>query len=163
MLREKFRELEGVLLSQLESFYGERLVSVVIFGSVARETQNFSSDIDVLIIANKLPDGRIKRIREFEAVEDRIVSFLKSLQKEGINTRISALIKTPEEAKKGSPLFLDMIEDAHILFDKGGFFSALLKRLKKRLKALGARRVWKGNAWYWVLKPDFKPGEVFKI
>jgi predicted nucleotidyltransferase len=44
MLREKFRELEDVLLSQVESFYGERLVSVVIFGSVARETWNFSSD-----------------------------------------------------------------------------------------------------------------------
>jgi predicted nucleotidyltransferase len=163
MLREKFRELEDVLLSQLESFYGERLVSVVIFGSVARETQNFSSDIDVSIIAQELPEGRIRRIREFEAVEDRIEPFLKSLQKEGINTRISALIKTPEEAKNGSPLFLDMVEDAQILFDKGEFFSALLKRLKKRLKALGSRRIWKGNAWYWVLKPDFKPGEVFKI
>lgn len=163
MLREKFRELEDVLLSQLKSFYGERLVSIVIFGSVARETQNFSSDIDVLIIGQELPEGRIRRIREFEAVEDRIEPFLKSLQKEGINTRISALIKTPEEAKKGSPLFLDMVEDAQILFDKGGFFSALLKRLKKRFKALGARRIWKGNVSYWILKPDFKPGEVFKI
>lgn len=123
----------------------------------------FKSDINVLIIANKLPDGRIKRITEFEAVEDRIEPFLKSLQKEGINTWISALIKSPEEAKKGSPLFLDMVEDAQILFDKGGFFSALLKRLEKRLKALGARRVWEGNAWYWVLKPDFRPGEVFEI
>ncbi|MGA2959028.1 MAG: nucleotidyltransferase domain-containing protein [Thermodesulfobacteriota bacterium] len=163
MLQARFKELEDLLLSQITAFYGEKVISVVVFGSVARGCQNFNSDIDVLIIANKVPDGRIKRIREFEAVEDRIEPFLKSLQKEGINTRISALIKTPEEAKKGSPLFLDMVEDAQILFDRGGFFSVLLKRVKKRLKVLGARRIWKGNAGYWVLKPDLKPGEVFKM
>ncbi len=163
MLQERFKALEDFLLSRIKAFYGESLISVVVYGSVARGSQNFDSDLDPLIIADQLPNGRMKRIREFEAVEARIEPFLKSLQKEGINSRISALIKTPEEAKRGSPLFLDMVEDAQILFDKGGFFSVLLKRLKKRLKVLGARRIWKGNAWYWVLKPDLKPGEVFEI
>ena len=163
MLQERFKELEDFLLSRVKAFYGERLISVVVYGSVARGSQNFDSDLDLLIIADKLPNGRMKRIREFEAVEDRVEPFLKSLQKEGINSRISALIKTPEEAKRGSPLFLDMVEDALILFDREGFFSAILKKLKQRLKILGARRVWRGNAWYWVLKPDFRPGEVFEI
>jgi len=163
MLQEKFKELEDILLSRIEAFYGERLVSVVVFGSVARRSQNFESDLDLLVIADPLPHGRMKRIREFEAVEDRVEPFLKSLQKEGIHTRISALLKTPEEAGRGSPLFLDMVEDAVILFDRGAFFSALLTKLRQRLESLGARRVWKGNAWYWVLKPDFRPGEVFEI
>jgi len=163
MLQERFKELEDFLLSRIKAFYGESLISVVVYGSVARGSQNFDSDLDLLIIADKLPKGRMKRIREFEAVEDRVEPFLKSLQKEGINSRISALIKTPEEAKRGSPLFLDMVEDARILFDRDGFFSAVLEKLRKRLEELGAKRVWKGNAWYWILKPDLRPGEVFEL
>jgi len=31
--------------------------------------------------------------------------------------------------------------------------------LKGRLDKLGARRIWKDDAWYWDLKPDFKPGD----
>jgi len=163
MLKEKFQELENQLLSGIKSLYGDRLVSVAVFGSVARGTQNFDSDIDVIIIVNNLPGGRMKRIREFEVVEEGITPFLKGLQKEGINTDISAILKTPQEAESGSPLFLDMVEDARILFDQGDFFSKILKRLKNQLNRLGARRIWRGNAWYWVLKPDFKPGEVFEL
>ena len=163
MLKEKFQDLENRLLSSIKSFYGDRLVSVAVFGSVARGTQNFDSDIDVLIIVNNLPAGRMKRIREFEAVEKQIEPILKRLQKEGIHTDISAILKTPEEAERGTPLFLDMVEDARILFDRSGFFLGILERLKNRLNRLGARRIWRGNAWYWVLKPDFKPGEVFEL
>ncbi len=163
MLKEKFKEVENRLLSELEQFYGDRLVSVALFGSVARETQGFDSDIDVLIIAKGLPRGRIKRIREFESVENKVEPFMKSLKKERINTYISAIIKSPEEAEKGSPLFLDMVEDLKILFDRDNFFLELIEGLRERLKALGAKRVWKGNAWYWILKPDIKAGEVFEL
>lgn len=164
MLKEEFRELEKRLLSEVLLFYGERLISLVVFGSVARETQSFDSDLDLLIIAEGLPQGRMKRIREFEPIEVRIEPLLRSLQrKKGINTYLSAIIKSPEEARKGSPLFLDMVEDAKLLFDKGGFFEGVLGRLKKRLRELGARRIWRGNAWYWDLKPDYKPGDVIEL
>ncbi|MFQ5721592.1 MAG: nucleotidyltransferase domain-containing protein, partial [Candidatus Aminicenantales bacterium] len=86
-----------------------------------------------------------------------------SLRKEGINTYISPIFKTPQEAEIGSPLFLDMVEDARILFDRDGFFSKILDRLRQKLKKLGARRIWQGNAWYWILKPDYKPGDVIEL
>ncbi len=163
MLKESFEKIERRLLSEIKSFYKKRLVSVVIFGSAARETQRFDSDIDILIIAKGLPKGRMKRIREFDTVEDKVEPYLISFQKQGIHTCISAIIKSPEEARKGSPLFLDMVEDASILFDRDSFFSAVLERLRNRLKVLGAKRIWKGNAWYWNLKPDYKPGEIFEL
>ena len=164
MLKERFKELEAVLLSEIKSYYGERLVSVVVFGSVARETQTYESDIDLLIIAKNLPDGRMKRIREFDSVEEKIEPFLKSLRVgEGINTYLSTIIKSPEEAERGSPLFLDMVEDARILFDRNGFFQGVLERLRERLNKLGAKRIWRGNAWYWDLKPDYKPGDVIEL
>jgi len=164
MLKERFKELERRLLAEIRSFYGERLVSVILFGSVAREAQSFESDLDLLVIAEGLPQGRMKRIREFGSVEDKVEPFLKTLQqKEGINTYISAIIKSPEEAEKGSPLFLDMVEDAKMLLDRDGFFGAVLERLRKRLKELGSKRIWQGNAWYWDLKPDYKPGDVIEL
>lgn len=75
MLQERFKELEDLLLLHITVVYGEKVISFLVFRSVARECQSFNSDIDVLIIASTLPDGRIKRIREFEAVEDRIEPF----------------------------------------------------------------------------------------
>jgi len=163
MLKEKFKELQEKILEETKSFYGERLVSFVVFGSVARETYRPDSDIDLLIIAEKLPDGRMKRVAQYSAVEERIEPFLESLKKKGINTFISAVFKTPQEAESGSPLFLDMVEDACILYDRNGFFAKRLERLRNRLKELGAKRVWKGNIWHWVLKPDYQPGEVIEL
>ena len=56
-----------------------------------------------------------------------------------------------------------MVEDARILHDANGFLAARLDRLRARLRELGARRIWRGNAWYWELKPDLRPGEVFSL
>ena len=157
------KELEKRLLAEIKALYGKRLVSVVVFGSAGRGTQRCDSDLDVLVVADRLPRGRMKRVEEFSSVENRIEPFLKSLQKAGIATDLSPVIKSPEEAEKGSPLFLDMVEDARILVDRNGFFKAVLKRLQCRLEKLGARRIWMGSAWYWDLKPDYKPGECFEL
>src|SRR5207244_12397001 len=72
-------------------------------------------------------------------------------------------LKTPEEVEAGSPLFLDMVEDARILHDEDGFLAAYLEGLRQRLVALGSRRVWRGGTWHWVLKPDLKPGETITL
>jgi len=56
-----------------------------------------------------------------------------------------------------------MVDDALILYDKNNFFSKRLGRLRNRLNELGAKRVWRGNTWHWVLKPDYKPGDVIEL
>jgi len=43
MLKERFKELKEMLLAETKSFYGERLVFFVVFGSVARTTYRFDS------------------------------------------------------------------------------------------------------------------------
>ena len=81
----------------------------------------------------------------------------------GIYIHISPVLKTPEEVKRGSPLFLDLVENAKILYDKENFFKNKLEEIKEKLKKWGAKRYWLGNAWYWVLKPDIKPGESIEL
>ena len=44
---------------------------------------------------------------------------IEELRAKGINVDLSLVIKTPEEAVKGSPLYLDMVEDAVVLYDRG--------------------------------------------
>ena len=163
MIIQKFNDLTGQLLHELHACYGPRLVSVVLFGSVARNTPSYDSDVDILIIANDLPEGRMRRVREFDDVEERLSSAIQSLQEYNIHTIFSPIFKTPDEALRGSPLFIDMVDDAQILFDPSGFFKKIISGLKAKLAERGARRIWNGNAWYWDLKPDYRPGEVFDI
>jgi predicted nucleotidyltransferase len=158
-----FEELLDDLRARTAAHYGERLVSLVVFGSVGRCTAGPGSDIDFLVVADPLPNGRTRRVRDFEPVEDALAPSLRRARAAGVHTRLSPLFKTPDEVRAGSPLFLDMTEDARILFDRGSFFAARLEALRERLRVLGSRRVWKGGSWYWVLKPDLQPGEVFEL
>lgn len=162
-LKEAFQEIEETLLMEVRRHYGDRLVSLVIYGSVGRGTMRPDSDIDLLIIANDLPAGRIPRVNDFAVVEQRLAPLFERLRREGVSTETSPVFKTPEEAARLSPLFLDMVDDAVMLHDRGGFFSGVLDRLRSRLATLGSRRIWRGNAWYWDLKPDYKPGEIFEL
>jgi len=163
MIREQFSLFLQELLGQVRNCYGDRLVSLVVFGSVGRGSQRADSDIDLLIIAKSLPDGRLKRVGEFEAVEEALEPSLLRLKENGVATCLSPVLKSPPEVRRGSLLFLDMIDDSLILYDRGGFFQSFLKDFKKRLTTLGARRVIRGNAWHWVLKKDYREGEVFEL
>ena len=60
-------------------------------------------------------------------------------------------------------MLLDITEDARILHDPDSCLRKTLDRLKARLKELGSKRVWKGDDWYWDLKPDYQPGDVFDL
>lgn len=53
--------------------------------------------------------------------------------------------KTLAEVEAGSPLLLDMVQDARILYDQAGFPSRRLNRLRNRLPKLGARRIGYGG------------------
>jgi predicted nucleotidyltransferase len=157
-LPQTHEQIFSALLDACQEVYGERLVSLAIFGSTGRGTARPDSDVDILIIADPLPNGRMRRVAEFEAVERRVRDLLA-----GGMPFLSPIFKTPEEANLGSPLFLDMTEDARILYDRDEFFARRLDRLRERLAQLGSRRIWLGNAWYWDLKPDYNPGEIFEL
>jgi predicted nucleotidyltransferase len=163
VLHAAFDSLIEALLAACRAHYGERLVSLAVYGSVARRAQRFDSDLDCLLVVEGLPHGRMRRVQEFGAVEAQLASRLRALAEAGIVTEPSPVFKTPEEVERGSPLFLDLTEDARLVHDRDGFLARYLEGLRQRLGRLGARRVWRGNAWHWVLKPDLRPGEVIEL
>jgi predicted nucleotidyltransferase len=162
-LRATFSRLIDRLRQECVLHYGDRLVSLVLYGSTARGTMGPDSDIDVLIVAEPLPEGRMPRMREFDVVEEILAGDLAQATAQGVHTFLAPVFKTPTEVQRGSPLFLDMTLEARILFDRNEFFARCLEGLRARLRRLGSRRVPFGGGYYWVLKPDLKPGEEIEL
>ena len=162
-LLERYERLLEAVLAELKLQYGQRLVATAVFGSVGRGTPREDSDVDLLIVARDLPAGRFRRLDEFLPGEVRLDAALRAVRSDGHPVVLSPVFKTPAEVERGSPLFLDLVEDARILYDPGSFLIRYLDGLRARMRQLGSRRVWLGNAWYWELKPDLKPGEVITL
>ena len=162
-LAEPYKTIILRLLDELLKFFGDKLVSLIVYGSVARGDYRKDSDIDLLVIIDGLPKSKFKRVELFLEVEMKLDSLLNKLFNEGYAVTFSPVIKTPEEACRVSPLYLDMVEDAVIIYDKNDFFKKIIDKLRVNLKRLGAERVWIGNRWYWRLKKDYKFGEVINI
>lgn len=161
-LKEPYNEILSALLYELLNSLGDKLVSFVVFGSVARGEAGKNSDIDILLVVKDLPKSKFKRQELFMKIEERIEGILNKFYEKNYFIDFSPILKTPEEALKITPLYLDMVEDAIIIFDRE-FFINILTRLKKRLDELGAQRVRLGKKWYWILKRDYKFGEVINI
>jgi len=160
------RRLLKELLTILEGFFGEDLVSVVVFGSVARGDAKPSSDTDVLVVARNMPRSMsdrmgimVKVLMNLEKTET-----CRELREKGVCTWIQFHPLSIEEAGLNRPIYLDMVEDAVILLDKNGFMKNVFDKLRKRLEELKARRVYlEDGSWFWDLKPDIKRGEVVEI
>lgn len=162
-LLSQYDHLLDTVLQACKLYYGSRLAALAVYGSVGRATPRADSDIDLLLVADDLPDGRIARVEEFRVLADRLQPLFDLAAHLGIHTRLAPIFKTPRELRLGTPLLLDMTEDARILHDPDGCLADTLDRLRDRLRELGSKRVWKGDEWYWDLKPDYKPGDVFDL
>jgi predicted nucleotidyltransferase len=162
-LAEPYRDVVARLLEGLLATWGERLVSLVVFGSVARGEVRGGSDVDLLVVGASLPRPRFRRQELFEAAERFVEPLMDELRSKGFDLDFSPIILDVEEARRHRPIYLDMVLDAVIVFDRDGFFQGVLRGLAERLEALGAERRRLGKLWYWVLKMDYRPGEVIEV
>ncbi len=152
------------ILDEIRRYFDKNLVSVVLYGSLARGEVKKDSDIDLLIISENLPKERSRRQDMFMELEKESDEEIKRIYETwGCYPYISPILKTREEAKNLSPLYLDMVTDAKILYDKDDFFKEILEKLRMELDSLNAKKIKVGKKWYWDLKPDYKFGKVISI
>jgi predicted nucleotidyltransferase len=125
------------------------------------------SDIDLLLIIRNPARNYHRRLDAVLDVQSRLHReevFRRSMKGLGTEPSISYLVLSVKEARENRYIYLDMVDDARILHDRGRFFAQRLEELKERLRQLGSKRVWlEDGTWYWDLKPDLKPGEVFSL
>jgi predicted nucleotidyltransferase len=143
-----YKPLIHKFLADVRDKYKDNLVSVIVFGSIARGKGRKESDVDILLIIDSISKIKLERQEEFIEVENEI--------KGDVN-------EPPEEAMRISPLYLDMVEDAIITYDKNDFFKNILEKLRNKLKELGSKRVSMGKRWYWVCRlMNFIPSRMPK-
>ena len=116
-----------ILLSQFKKLLIERLgdsvVSLILYGSVARGTAHMESDIDLLLILKDAPKVYYERLQPIVELEYELRKgeAYKELRLKGLMPCLSPIVLSQEEARENRYIFLDMIEDALILLDKGDF------------------------------------------
>jgi predicted nucleotidyltransferase len=150
-------------VQMLRANWHENLVSIILYGSVARGDYRPDSDIDLLIVCERLPQSQLERRRQMTELVSKLDNEVAALWDKGYYHHFSTLIKTREEAYNVSPIYLDLVEDAVILYDKDDFFHIILSDLGDRLQELGARRIYVGKKWYWDICPESKFGETVTL
>src|SRR2546428_9921451 len=101
-LLQRYDALLDAVLAELRGGYGDRLVAVAVFGSVGRGTPRDDSDVDLLIVARDLPEGRMRRVEQFLPMEARLERALQSIQGAGAPALLSPVSRPPGQASRGS-------------------------------------------------------------
>jgi predicted nucleotidyltransferase len=161
-LNEALKNLAEKYARLAREHLGTNIISVTLFGSVAREEATPNSDIDLLIVCKDLPKGMFKRHALLEPVRAQLQEDLERLWKQGVYADFTELIYTKDEAEKFYWVYLDMLEDAVILYENG-FLQSVFERLRKRLVELKTQRKTIGKIRYYDLKPDLMLGEVIEL
>jgi predicted nucleotidyltransferase len=127
---------KGLVQTLLKAF-GERLLTVVLFGSRARGEANQTSDFDVLLVIENLPTKTLERLKQVRrALMD-------------IPERTNAIAKTPEEIDENlTPLLLEVCVDGKCLHGSD-YFEPYRQKALAALQESGLKRKRVGREWYW--------------
>lgn len=114
-VNDKYREAAEEFARRVTSTLGDRIDSIVLYGSVARGEARRDSDIDILVISSKDKET-INRIEEIcsDFEYERNFTFLISLiyyRREELYHLIAL----------GSPFVNEVLKDGVILYDDGAF------------------------------------------
>lgn len=115
------RALAESYAGALHRHFGSRLMSVVLYGSVARGEATAVSDIDLLVVADPLPEGRQARNAILDEIDRSFLPALAAWHKQGRYVDLSVLLLASDEARRLRPLYLDLVEDAILLYDRDHF------------------------------------------
>jgi len=138
-------DLPALVVPALVGALGDRLQSVVLFGSRARGDHYPESDWDLLVIAELLPTRPLERYRE-----------IKSALPPGTRGATAVLATTPQEFEGHLPeIYLDIALDGQILYDQVGYAAERLAELRRIMDRSGLyrERTPAGDIWQWRLPP----------
>lgn len=133
--------LEEFVLSCKKKF-SKNLVSVILFGSYARGTAHEHSDIDLLVVLNKLPEDWREKDK---LMEEEVIFFLNKYHE-----RIFPVLTTAEALEKNAewpnPLFYGILLGYKAIYNPS-YFENVMKTVKFRVKEKRPIYVESGKKW----------------
>lgn len=135
-------ELIAELVVHYRTVLGERLVALASFGSRARGGARPDSDLDLLLIAEGLPDDLFERASAVRA---------SPLEPDDPDVSVRAL--SPREYERDiAPIDLDIALDAELHFDREGYLGERLALIRQRIAEAGLVRA-PDLTWTWKRSP----------
>jgi uncharacterized protein len=143
--REGMNANYTILIQALQEAFGERLKTVVLFGSQARGEARPGSDHDVFVVIHGLPREPVSRQQELRgALRDCLAD---------LPGAVSLVGRTPPEFEADlTPLYLDVCVDGVCLYG-AEYFEPFRGCALAGLEASGMKRKRIGNTLHWMF-PD---------
>lgn len=162
---QAFRPYIGRFCEKLLERYGDNLIGLLLFGSVARGDWDKDSDIDLLIVLRRLRKSKRDTLREIIELrrELRGSQEYRDCVSMGYYPTVEAYPLEMEEARRFRRMYLDALTEGTVIFERESFLTELIGRFQERLRDIGARRIEIPSVGhYWVLG-DIKAGEVLEL
>jgi predicted nucleotidyltransferase len=160
-----FRNYLLSFLSVLKIKFGNSLLSIVVFGSVARGKWSNNSDIDLLLIFS---ENYLDKRKLNEILTDIKIKFYEKnniKNKDGINLYIpiQEITLLYKDLNNFRTLYYDIAMDGVILFDKNDTAQKFITNIKKRIKENNVKRIYiSDNNFYWK-RGKIKFGEIIEL
>lgn len=131
-------------LEVLKSQLGDNLIAAVLFGSRARGKRGKTSDWDLFLVAEGLPDNSF----------DRQLALRTLLPKDAGG--VSIVAKTKREFESNfPPLYLDLATDGLVLYDSQDYIKNKLIEIRGIIQKAGLKRTRRRDSliWQWEKRP----------
>ena len=130
------KSVEHTIIEEMKGYFGDELVSVVLFGSQARGTAHEHSDIDLVVIAEGVPEDWRQ--------QDKIIGKLR-MSPRLIRFPISIILKSPDVVKASldtvQPLLFGILKSYKVLYDPKNFFEAQAEIYREHMREWDVQEV----------------------
>ncbi len=161
-----FRDYLYNFINTVKENFQEKLLSVVLFGSIARGKWTKDSDIDLfLVFSNESSQNMQLLVHKLAKIKVEFYKAytIKSKWGKKLYNPIQMLPFLMRDLKESKTIFYDVAMDGLILLDKKKVGSNFLEAIKLKMKNLGLTRIFDINGnFYWQHK-KIKFGEIIEI